>query len=189
MRPRPEDRADGVSDSRHLWEQLLPQICEEEGALYLEHKNYYINNLAIVGSYLHYDYSAHDKNLMLTPEYYRQNKTIADAHFHRGLGKDTTFSKEVGDAFRERLTEAESRTDIEDILIVTHDPCLDCQMTRKPDRSWSILNAYFGNLSHEDFILSMSKVRTAVSGHTHSGRQAIITAKDGHEIYAVCLFR
>ena len=64
-------------------------------------------------------------------------------------------------------------------MVVTHVPICEEQMCRKPgDRAWGFSNAYFGNLTLGRRVLAMPKVRVVVSGHTHIGREGVVTRPD-----------
>ncbi len=163
-------------DSMALW-NTIPSLFEKNGVHYLEHKNIVIDKLAIVGSYLHYDFSARDMSLALPPEYYISNKAsiINDGVYISGIESDIEFAKTIGLSFKERLKEAQHDDNITEIVVITHVPCMECQMVRRPsDFNWSRANAFFGNFSHQDLIMSCSKIRFVISGHTHVGKLSVI---------------
>ena len=80
----------------------------ERGFYYLEHTNIVVGNTAIVGSYLHYDYSAKEPSLNLSDEYYveRKQKITNDGFYLIGLPDDITFAQQIGVEFRKRLLSA-----------------------------------------------------------------------------------
>ncbi len=188
--------------SLELWEKILPELLKKSGCCYLEHEIFIKDNVAIVGSYLHYDYSAQDNcgkaveyienkypNMPLE-EYYAvcKNKINNDGIFLTGLLSDISFSKSIGDGFKNRLRWAEMNPTIDDIVIVTHVPCMPSQITRKPnDLDWSIGTPYFGNLSHVEFIKTLTKVKYIISGHSHVGNENIEIFDDGHEVKVINL--
>ena len=188
--------------SHDLWMQILPQICEDNGWHYLERKNWIQDGVAVVGSYLHYDYSAADPEgaavdhiganfpEWTTDEYYERMKkrVVNDAKFFRGLPRDKIFAQQIGQAFEKRLLAAESDPEVHSIVVVTHVPCMPSQITRKPSEwHWSCATAYFGNLSHVEAIMGCSKVKYVLSGHSHQENEAIVEFRDGHKVEVINL--
>ncbi|MHA2279525.1 MAG: metallophosphoesterase family protein [Promethearchaeota archaeon] len=188
--------------SRDLWERILPQICHDQGWHYLEQTNWIKDGIAIVGSYLHYDYSAADPEgaavdhirsnfpEWTTDEYYRRMKkrAVNDAKFFKGLPPDKIFARVIGEDFEKRLLDAESDPEVESIVVATHVPCMPSQITRKPSQwHWSCATAYFGNLSHVEAIMSCSKVRYVLSGHSHQENRETVTFHDGHTAEVITL--
>lgn len=160
-------------NSKDLWEILLPAITKVDGSFWLEGKNWTRDGVAIVGSYLHYDYSAQDTvgpASSLPHEYLAKNKykVNKDGVYLRGLPDDITFAREIGEGFRHRLLMAQNDPEIESIVVVSHVPCVEQQITRRPsDYAWAIGTPYFGNISHQEIIFGCNKVRWIVSGHSH----------------------
>jgi predicted phosphohydrolase len=180
-------------NSLELWTTVLPQIAEAYGFQWLEDNNFYSSGIAIGGSYLHYDYSAKETVGVcsaLPDEFYETNKHKInnDGNFMRGLPTDKEFAASIGAAFRERLQEAQDHESVSRIIVVTHVPCLECQMVRKPnDYKWAVANAYFGNLSHQDVILGSSKVTDVISGHSHVDVHKTTDGVDGRQVNAVVI--
>lgn len=206
----------GAPTSLELFETILPQIMEDVRVHDLEKDNLVQDGVAVIGSYLHYDYSSQDfeglaidsiRNKFshlsdiefmsrfwrsredfpdLTPdEYYERYKgpVNKDDLFLIGLPSDIEFARQIGKGFRKRLQAAEDDPDIHSIVIVTHVPCMPSQITRHPyNLGWSLGTPYFGNLSHSDFILELTKVRHIVSGHTHNRTDSMVIFNDGHEV-------
>ncbi len=184
--------------SKDLWDTTLPALAVSNNITWLENHNITQGGIAVVGSYLHYDYSAQDKQVEhyirknfpeQTPDQYYatfKHRHNNDGRFLVGLPADQEFARAIGKNFRKRLQEAEDNPSISQIMIVTHVPCIEQQITRMPDNfSWSIGNAYFGNLSHSKFILGLSKVSHIISAHTHRGCDEKIEADDGHLISVI----
>lgn len=178
--------------SMDLWNTILPDMTQKVGCVYLEHQSFIRSGVAIIGSYLHYDYSAKDKVGVcagLDDKFYEINKYRAnnDANYHIGLPPDQGFAKIVGDAFWKRLRFAEEEDEVKDIVIVTHVPCIEALITRRPqDYEWSVSTPYFGNISWEDKIRSCSKVRAIVSAHSHVGIEHMVPFGD-REVLAICI--
>lgn len=207
---------DGVLTSLEIWERILPEIFQQEGCHYLENSNWVQDGVAVVGSYLHYDYSAQDylglavdsinnkfahlsseeffvkfrckrenfPDLTLEQFYARYKYQVNnDGQFLIGLPSDIAFAQKIGEGFRHRLQAAEDDSDVHGIVIVTHVPCMHEQITRHPfNIGWSLGTPYFGNLSHVDFIMGLTKVKHIVSGHSHQENRNIVTFHDGHEV-------
>ncbi len=167
---------DAAWNSLHLFNSLLPALTERYKCHWLETSNYIHGQLAVVGSYLHYDYSAKDTvgpTAGLSDEFFEQNRNkVLNDRFMKGLPSDREFAKQLGEAFRERLQQAQDDPNIKSIVVLTHVSCLEEQMSRNPhDYQWSIAAPYFGNLAHQDFIKGMSKVRYVISGHSHQPKK------------------
>ena len=190
------------NSSLDLWTKLLPNIGKEEGWHYLEQKNWIKNGVAVVGSYLHYDYSAKDIAGAVadhiravfpdwtTDEYYeRMKKKINnDAKFLNGLPRDKEFAQQIGEGFQKRLLAAESDPEVHTIIVATHVSCMPSQITRKPSNyQWSVGTPYFGNLSHVEPIMSCSKVKYVFSCHSHQGNESTVEFDDGHEVAVINL--
>lgn len=183
-----------------LWNDLLPKLGSDLGWRYLENRNIIMNGVAIVGSYLHYDYSAADKEGIVahhirsnfpdwTPdEYYERmkRKVVNDDKYFIGMPRDKVFAHEIGEKFRARLLEAENDDSVHTIVIVTHVPCMPSQITRKPqEKHWSEATAYFGNLSHVPIIVNCSKVKVILSGHSHQANETEVIFNDGHVVQVI----
>jgi len=188
--------------SKDLWESILPQICADKGWHYLESENWTRDGVAVVGSYLHYDYSAADPEgaavdhiranfpEWTTDEYYEKMKrrVVNDAKFFTGLPRDQVFAKLIGDAFVKRLLAAESDPAVHSIIVTTHVPCMPTQITRKPTEwHWSCATAYFGILAHVETIMGCSKVKCVISGHSHQANRNTVEFDDGHEVEVINL--
>lgn len=180
-------------NSRDLWEHTLQSITESLNCFWLEGSNWIHDRIAIVGSYLHYDYSAADKTgaaAGMPDDFWAKNKhkVINDGNYLHGLPDDKTFAKQIGDGFRKRLLEAQNDPQIDSIVIVTHVPCMECQMTRRPQIfDWTLGTPYFGNLSHQEEILACNKVHNVISGHSHQGNDNTVTREGRADLRVVNL--
>ncbi len=188
--------------SLDLFYSILPKLFIYNRFHYLEDQNLIKDNVAVVGSYLHYDYSAQDTcgkavNYIKTKfsdlgfdEYYSlfKKRINNDGIYLRGPTTDKNFAEYIGNKFRSRLMQAEQDEAIDHIIIVTHVSCMPSQITRKPDDlEWSIGTPYFGNLSHVDFIKSLTKVKYVVSGHSHRGNHKTEIFDDGQKVQVINL--
>lgn len=174
-------------NSLDLWE-TYGELIHDNGCFYLEEDNYILDDVAIVGSMLHYDYSAIDTVGVMAgrpAEWFMNNKAevINDGRFFHGLPDDITFAKEIGEKFRTRLQEAQDDPKINSIIVTSHVPCMEQQMTRNPHSAqWARSTPYFGNLSHQDFIEQCSKVKHVASGHSHCGNDNTIVREGQPDI-------
>lgn len=190
-------------DSSELWESVLPKIIQEAGIHYLEHENLVRDRVAIVGSYLHYNYSAADTEGLAVAkihaeirqvfpdwtvnDYYRvmKKKVNNDGSFLTNLpGKDDkAFAALIGAEFMKRLAQAENDSSVHSIVIVTHVSCMPSLITRKPyDLGWSLGTPYFGNLSYVVPILASKKVKAIIGAHSHQEIKSSEKFDDGREV-------
>jgi predicted phosphohydrolase len=175
--------------SRLMWEQILPSIAESTGTIWLDNTYLIIGEVAIVGSTAWYDYSAQEPAFKTSREetWHRKRECDADAWMVDWPWDDVEFSSIIEPGFRNRLQIAESDPKVKSIIVVTHSPILEQQMTRKPGNvSWGFSNAYYGNLTFGAIMLQFSKVTHAVAGHTHSGEDGIVEHQ-GRSIRAITL--
>lgn len=185
-----------------LWTKILPEATVAAGWQWLETSNWVRDDVAVVGCYLHYNYSAADpegvciirKNQTAPDwtmdEYYERMKksVVNDAKFFSSLPRDKEFAAQMGAEFEKRLQQAEDDPKVHSIVIVTHVPCMPCQITRKPqDWHWSCATAYFGNITHSEFILGLTKVKAILSGHSHQDNDTLVAFHDGHEARVLTL--
>jgi 3',5'-cyclic AMP phosphodiesterase CpdA len=181
--PLIEDR-----DSRWLWETGLPEFTLAEDAHWLEGENFTKDGVCIVGSMLHYDYSVRDTTgptAGLPTEYFitRKASIINDGRFLRGLPSDQEFAKTIGDAFQKRLQTAQDDPAVKVVVVVTHVPCVEELITRRPNQyAWACATPFFGNLSSETVIKSCSKVRYVISGHSHVDQRGQMKRADGSQV-------
>ena len=165
--------------SQDLWEFLLPEAVRDAGMLWLEDDVWRQDGVAVVGSIGWYDYSAVDPTIPPhPPEYFaaQKRKYNMDAMYVDWPWSDGEFAARVGDALWARLRQLEADPDVSSIIAATHVPLFDIQMARKPaDPRWGFSNAYFGNLTLGQRILQSNKLHIVVSGHTHVGRDGLVT--------------
>jgi hypothetical protein len=157
--------------------------------VWLDTGNLFYQGVAIVGSTAWYDYSAQDP-LHKTPAdetWARKKEVDADAWMVDWPWNDIEFSAMIEPGFRERLQSAQDNPDILSIIVVTHSPIFEEQITRKSnDPKWGFSNAYYGNLNFGEIVIKFGKVLYAIAGHTHSGKEGIVR-REGGEFKAVTL--
>jgi hypothetical protein len=180
---------DKQSPSRLMYESILPGITESAGAVWLETKNMVVGKSALVGSIAWYDYSALDSAWKTSPEecWRRKKEFDADAWMVDWEWNDLEFCRIIQPGFEEHLKTAQSDEQIENIVLITHSPIFDPQITRKSNNpAWAFSNAYYGNLTFGNIALRFPKVTHAIAGHTHAGRDKVIELED-RKIHAVTL--
>jgi hypothetical protein len=174
-------------DSLDLFRQKLPDLVKSIDCVWLEGKAHVLHGVALVGTIAWYDYSAADPSIQATPEVFARLKGQfnMDAERIRWRCSDPEFAELVAKPFLETLDRLEADPSIHRTVVFTHVPLLDCQMCRKPnDATWSLSNAYFGNLTLGEKVIQRKKVTHIISGHTHVGRHAIVRLTDGRTLEA-----
>lgn len=174
-----------ILDSLDLW--------EFRGKSSLEIENWVKDGVAIVGSYLHYDYSARDTTGVTSAfgtDYFAANKGRVnnDGHYLEGLPSDIEFADSIGSKFMSRLQQAQNDNSIDSIVVITHVPCVEQQITRRPfDMAWSLGTPYFGNITYQDQIMGCSKVTNIVSAHSHVGVDVTVDRDDAASVRIINL--
>jgi hypothetical protein len=141
----------------------------------------------VVGTAAWYDYSAAEPALRQEPAFFAAAKPRLsnDAYWIDWRMSDVEFATELRTRLVARLEALERDPAIEQVLVVTHVPVLEQQLRRNPeDFTWSVANAYFGNVRTGQEILRFAKVRRVVSGHTHYSLHASVPRPGMPEIDA-----
>ncbi len=170
---------DDVS-SEQLWNETLPRLTRERGAIWLEGENWVKDGIGICGTLAWYDYTGHDPSLKMTDHDYAQNKAqiVMDGTWVKWKRTDKEFAAELGAAFAARLAVLDADPTVREILVVTHSPIFIETIVRKPGNyTWNIGNAYFYNLTLGKTVITSPKVSVVVSGHTHEGIAATIAGE------------
>ena len=163
--------------SRELWEHGLADVTRDAGMLWLEDAELRIGDVAVVGSMAWYDYSAAPEHLRFADKYYAAAKGSLnnDAEMIDWSWSDVNFARRLRQGLVSKLARLENDASIRSVLVATHVPIFEEQMTRKPgNHRWELSNAYFGNLRTGAAVARYAKVSTVVSGHTHCGRRGTI---------------
>ena len=174
-------RDDGKLGSQELWERRLPDATRAAGAVWLEDAELRIGDVAVVGSLAWYDYSAAPEHLRYPDEHYARTKGALnnDAEMIDWPWTDVEFAWRLRQGLISRLARLEKDDSVRAVVVATHVPIFEEQMTRKPDNHrWELSNAYFGNLTTGGAVAGFEKVRTVISGHTHCGRRGTVV-RDG----------
>jgi len=175
--------------SRLMWEQILPAVAESSGVTWLDRKNLVFRGIAVVGSTAWYDYSAQDPAFKASIEetWRRKREFDADAWMIDWPWDDLEFCEMIEPEFRARLKAAQDDPSVNSIVVVTHSPIFEEQITRKPGNfKWGFSNAYYGNLTFGKIASEFSKVTHAVAGHTHAGKEGVVELGN-HSIRAITL--
>ncbi|MBI3466685.1 MAG: metallophosphoesterase [Planctomycetes bacterium] len=173
--------------SRRLWEEVLPDVVSRCGCVWLEADALVRRGVAVTGTIAWYDYSGADPTVQATRETFAREKGHYnnDAFLINWPWSDPEFAERVAGPFLAKLDQLEADPAVQQIIVVTHVPVLECQMSRQPnDRDWAFSNAYFGNITLGQKIAARRKVTHVISGHTHVGRAARLPLPDGRTIEA-----
>ena len=176
----------GAHSSERLWEDLLPAAAQDAGMIWLEDTVWRKGAVAVAGSLAWYDYSAVDPNVPpYPPDYFAKVKDRfnPDARYIDWPWSDLEFAARLGDRLVSSVLALDLDPSVRGTMVVTHVPLFDAQMCRKPfDQVWGFSNAYFGNLSLGQRLLSTKKLRRVVSGHTHVGREGVVRRPSGPDV-------
>ena len=169
-------------DSWEIYSTVLKEIAHENGVTYLDAENLYLDNIAVVGTMGHYDYSLATKGLSFNGEkvelsHYetkippgRSSPVWNDANYVRWKYSDKEACQKICQAFEARYKEALKRCD--NIIVATHTaPIVEMNghQENKNEQS-NFLNAFSGALRMGEIILGLkdkTKKIKAFSGHTH----------------------
>ncbi len=174
------DRKLGIG-SAELLDAKLEEVTTSRGARWLEGQALTMNGVAVVGTMAWYDYSAIDPHCSAPPHEIaiRKRHYNNDARWIDWPWTDPEVAARLASDFLASLHRCEQDPAIESILVVTHVPIMEEQITRKPrDPVWGFTNAYFGNLKLGGDVITVRKVRAIISGHTHVPRKARIPRND-----------
>lgn len=181
--------ATGAWRSDLLFDEILPGVVDEYGALWLETNDWKHDGLAICGTIGWYDYSARNPDIFWTDEQYAAAKARFnnDGTLIKWPYTDAEFANRIGDAFEARLSALQADPSVREILVVTHMPPFEQAITRLPGNlAWNIGNAYFYNLTLGRRIVKYPKVTRVLSGHTHIGKdETILTAQGAIDFHVI----
>ena len=169
-------------DSWEIFTERLKDIADDSGLTYLESENLYTEELAIVGTMGHYDYSLATKGLEVNgikvEEDHYETKILPgykaplwnDAKYIHWPYGDKEACENICSAFDKRLDEAIKKRDR--IIVATHTvPILEMNSHHYKEKPVSnFLNAFSGTTRLGEIILSHAnkgKAIKAFSGHTH----------------------
>src|SRR5258708_22939788 len=167
-----------TASSEGLFTPILPQITRDHGAVSLEGENWICDSVAVCGPNGWYDYSGADPALPYpADEYFAfKRKYIVDGDRVDWHWSDLEFAELIGKQFSKRLAALDSNPAVQEIIVVTHVPPFAEAIVRKEGNvAWSVMSAYFYNLTLGERIKASPKVRRVVSGHTHVGVSAPVS--------------
>lgn len=178
---------DPTYDSRSLWEEVLPRETRRRGLHWLEHDSIIIDRVAILGSMAWYDYSALRRTLAKDENFFAAVKSQVsnDAHWIDWAWSDLEMAGRLCDHLVKRLERCENDPSVDHVVIVTHVPVFEQQMSYGPvDSPNYVANAFFANFRTGEAILRFSKVRAVASGHLHLSIRSIVARPPMPEVYA-----
>jgi predicted MPP superfamily phosphohydrolase len=176
------------STSADLFGRLLPSLARDAGFAWLEGNPLVKGAAAVAGSMAWYDYSAAEPGLDQGPAWYatHRRELIPDGEAMDPGFDDRAFAAERSRALLADLDALERDASVASVLVVTHVPLFEAQLTRRPwDLEWAARTAFYGNLTLGEEVLRRRKVATVVSGHTHGGKRVAVYRRDGKAITAL----
>ncbi len=161
---------------------MLPAICREKGALWLETEPLVLSQvgLAIVGTVGWYDYSGDPAGRSAEQLSAAKGRITADAKRIDWAWDDPSFAAGCQQRLSQSLAAVSLRADVRQILVVTHvPPYAELASQRTVGGEAYYLHPNLGRL-----INTFPKVTHVVSGHTHWGRQTTIGRSSAADISA-----
>src|SRR5688572_4458362 len=124
---------DGIS-SETKWNQTLPDLTREHGAIWLEDECWLSDGVAVCGTLGWYDCTGRDPSIPMTLEDYARDKGrfMADGLYMQWERTDLEFAETLGDALSARLELLDADPAVREILVVTHVPAFEEAIVRKP---------------------------------------------------------
>lgn len=169
---RPELQAKGV-DSWAWLDKLLPALCQEAGARYLDGGPVRLGRTGFAGTLGWYDLSTREHLLDAPMEAYRRGAwgglVWNDHRFARWNGEDgkPLACEEVARRLRERLEGHLRALEAPQVVVATHMLLFEGQIHRRPHPGWRFVNGFMGSYPLGELIRSDPRVVLTVSGHTH----------------------
>ena len=173
--------------SRAKWESRLAEVVARAGCEWFEARSWSAHGIAVVGTIAWYDYSARapEARAPLADFATQKRYYIRDADELDWDWSDPEFADMVAKPFLETLDRLEADPTVRQIVVATHVPLVECQMSRDPaNADWGFTNAYFGNLTLGAKVLARRKVSHIISGHTHVERRGRVARPQGRPVEA-----
>lgn len=170
-------RADLDSWVRHDVE--LRKLSESLGVHYLPAGPLYLGSAAVVGSCGWYDGGFLLEHIARElPDNALRDKQLggamwSDARFiafrdaEGALMEDAAVARRMEAQMQRQLAEAQDRSEVQDIVAVTHHLAFEQAVLRTGSLPWEFFNAFMGSPRMGEVILRASKVSHVVYGHTH----------------------
>lgn len=168
----------GLPTSQELFEETLPQLCRQAGAIWLEEESVVLPaaRLAVVGSIGWYDYSADETGRSLEEIAVAKAAQMADADRIDWPFDDLTFARQCRQRVARALEAASSHPQVDQIVALTHVPPF--ASLRRGGRQGDHNQAYYFHPTLGQLFLDHPKVRHTISGHTHQGATTLIPRPD-----------
>ena len=172
----------GVPDSWQIYSEVLRRVAADCHVSFLDFENLYLDEVAVVGSMGHYDYSFATEGLEIGNEIvnegHYERKTLPgcdkpvwnDAIYVNWAYSDKEACEKICDSFEQKFKEALHRSD--NIIVATHTaPIIEMNAYQnKSEPRSNFLNAFSGTSRLGEIMMnsrrSGKKIR-AFSGHTH----------------------
>jgi hypothetical protein len=154
---------------------LLPALCKEAGAHYLDGGPIRIGNTGFAGSLGWYDLTMREHTLDAPPEAYTTGRWGGlkwnDFEYAIWKGEDGApmAYPEVAERLRTRLAGHMAQLDAPRLVVATHVLAFEQQIHRKEHPGWRFVNAFMGSLPLGQLIRSDPRVVLHIAGHTHRG--------------------
>lgn len=169
----------GGNNSWDRYRSTLPEIVQNEGGHYLPDAPFVVDQLALAGTTGWYDYSMMRPEYaeIISPEAVRQQKwkgiKWSDAKYTAfrdssgELMSNESVARQMERELKAQLDELERRDSVKNVLVATHFLPFKASLGEAKGLPWDYFDAFMGSVSLGDTILSSTKVRHVVYGHTH----------------------
>jgi 3',5'-cyclic AMP phosphodiesterase CpdA len=162
------------SKSDTIFYDVLPNLCKDEGCIWLENENFVYENWLFSGSIMWYDYSskkyAPGEVSVMPDELFasRKGRYNNDGNYIDWEFTDKEFAKERLDNLLKRIKKGLKQKDVEHLAVFTHVPVVkEAIQWKSPE--WNFGSQYFYNLTAGDELLKIKELKLIGSGHTHHG--------------------
>lgn len=185
---------DERGNSLQVYQELLPQLCEQHGFTYLDQQPLLLPeaDLAVVGSINWYDYSwsiAELPQLGSDWETRLQRKEFTrgrhnDARFIRWPLTDAEFTSKVATVLERHLDDVLSK--VSQAVVITHHPAfrgLNWPRADPPTDDGLLWEAFSGNTRLETVLSSYAdRIPLVFCGHTHHAREGSLHGIKGYNV-------
>lgn len=154
-------------------DRVLPALCAEAGARYLEKGPVVLDGVGFAGTMGWFDLSLRDPHLDAPDEAYRSGTWggVRWNDHHLAVWRDADGAPEpverVAARLRDRLAAHLDALDTPRIVAVTHVLPFAAQVRRDAPPAWRFVNAFMGSTALGELLLGDPRVVLAIAGHTH----------------------